>query len=179
VTEHVNLVIRANMLIDGLGGTQVSQGLVAIAGYKIVYVGTASHAPMFPPDAQVLDLPDACLMPGLMDMHSHPTFYWEEPDLATYTDDIEGVTSYPPAMITLLAVSNLHKALMFGVTILRDTGSVDDIMFNIRRGVKKGPVPSPRLYISGRLIIPIGGHCRNLMGLTSSRWSPWFSSRRA
>ncbi|MBM3124560.1 MAG: amidohydrolase family protein [Chloroflexi bacterium] len=172
MTEHVNLILRAKTLIDGLGGAPISQGLVAIANDKIVYAGAAAHAPVFPPEAQTLDLSDACLLPGLIDMHSHPTFYWEEPDLATYTDDADGVSAYPPAMITLLAASNLRKALLSGVTTLRDTGSVNDIMFDVKRGAQKGLIPAPRLFVSGRLIIPTGGHCHNLAGLTNQADGP-------
>ena len=43
----VNLIIRAKMLIDGLGGAPVSQGLVTIAGDRIVYAGSAALAPEF------------------------------------------------------------------------------------------------------------------------------------
>ena len=106
-------------------------------------------------------------------MHAHPTFYWEEPDLATYTDDVDGVTTYSPAMIALLAASNLQKALMSGVTTLRDTGSVNEIMYDVRRGVKKGLIPGPRLFISGRLIIPTGGHVHNLPGLANQADGPY------
>jgi N-acyl-D-aspartate/D-glutamate deacylase len=47
MAEQVNLVIRAKMMIDGLGGPPVTQGLVAIAGNKIVYVGATANAPEF------------------------------------------------------------------------------------------------------------------------------------
>lgn len=169
----VNLILRAPLLIDGLGGPPVCQGLVAIAGDRIVYAGKAEHAPAFPPEAQVLELPDAALLPGLIDMHAHPTFYWEEPDLANYTDDTDAVMEYSPAMITLLAASNLKKALMSGVTTLRDTGSVDEIMFDVKRGVRKGLIPSPRLFVAGRLIIPTGGHVHNLRGLARQADGPY------
>lgn len=174
----INLIIRAKMLIDGLGGAPVSQGLLAVAGEKIAYAGTAANAPAFPPNAQILDLPEACLLPGLIDMHSHPTFYWEEPDSSTYTEDADGTLIYSPAAIALLAAGNLRKALMAGVTTLRDTGSINDIMYDVRRGVKKGYIPSPKLYICGRLIIPTGGHCHNLSGLTNQADGP-YGFRRA
>jgi hypothetical protein len=47
MAEQVNLVIRAKMMIDGLGGPPITQGLVAIAGNKIVYVGATANAPEF------------------------------------------------------------------------------------------------------------------------------------
>ena len=71
---NVNLVIRGKMLIDGRGGAPVFNGLVAIAGKKVVYAGKAEEAPPFDPQVKMLDLPEACLLPGLIDMHVHPTY---------------------------------------------------------------------------------------------------------
>jgi imidazolonepropionase-like amidohydrolase len=168
----VNLIIRAKMLIDGLGGAPVSQGLVALAGDKIIYAGAAADAPQFP-GAQLLDLPEACLLPGLIDMHVHPTYFWEEPDSATYTYEPEGALVYSPVMIAMLAAGNLNKALMSGVTTARDTGSINDIMFDVKRAVQKGFVPGPKLYLSGRLIVPTGGHVHYLPGLANQADGPY------
>lgn len=173
MAEQVNLILRAKQLIDGLGGAPVSQGLVAIAGDKIVYAGAAAKAPGFSPDVQVLDLPDACLMPGLIDMHIHPTFFWEEPDSATYTYEPEGALVYSPVMIAMLAADNLKKALISGVTTARDTGSINDIMIDVKRAVQKGFVPGPKLYLSGRLIVPTGGHVHYLPGLANQADGPY------
>ncbi len=106
-------------------------------------------------------------------MHSHPTFYWEELDVATYTDDYDGAISYTPAAIAMLAAGSLRKVPMSGVTTLRDTGSVDDIMYEVRRAARKGHIPILRLYICGRFIISRGGHCHNLAGLSDQADSPW------
>ena len=166
MTEQAELVIRAKMLIDGLGGQPVSRGMVAIAGEKIIHAGTAANAPEFP-DAQVLDLPEACLLPGLIDMHVHPTYFWEEKDSAAYTYEPEGALVYSPVMIALLAADNLRKALMSGVTTARDTGSINEIMFDVKRAVQKGYVPGPKLYLAGRLVVPTGGHVHYLPGLAN------------
>ena len=169
---NVNLIIRAPLLIDGLGGPPVSQGLVAVTGDKIVYAGTAADAPEFP-GAQLLDLPEACLLPGLIDMHVHPTYFWEEPDSAPYTYEPEGALVYSPVMIAMLAAGNLYKALMSGVTTARDTGSINNIMFDVKRAVQKGLVPGPKLYLSGRLIVPTGGHVHYLPGLANQTDGPY------
>jgi len=166
VEINANLIIRAKMLIDGLGGEPFSPGLVAISGKKIVFAGSAIDAPQFP-GAQVLELPKACLMPGLIDMHVHPTYYWEEPDSNTYTYEPEGALVYSPVMIGLLAANNLQAALVSGVTTARDTGSINDIMFDVRRAVQKGLIPGPKLYVCGRLIVPTGGHVHYLPGLAN------------
>ena len=173
MAEQVNLIVRAQMLIDGLGEPAVQQGLVAIAGDKIVYAGRAAHAPVFPPNAQVLDLPQACLMPGLIDMHAHPSYYWDQSDNATYTYEPEGALVYSPVMIAIMATNKIRQALMTGITTIRDTGAVNDIMFEVRKGVRKGLIPGPRLYLSGRLITPTGGHVHYLAGLTNQADGPY------
>lgn len=172
MAEHVNLIIRAKMLIDGLGGPPVSRGLLAVAENKIVYAGTALDAPEFP-GAQLLDLSEACLLPGLIDMHVHPTYFWEEPDSATYTYEPEGALVYSPVMIAMLAAGNLNQALMSGVTTARDTGSINDLMFDVKRAVQKGLVPGPKLYLAGRLIVPTGGHVHYLPGLANQTDGPY------
>ncbi len=173
MTEQVTLIIRAKMLIDGLGSPPVAQGLVAIAGNKIIYAGKAAFAPELPPNAQTIDLPDACLLPGLIDMHAHPSYYWDQTDLATYTYEPEGATVYSPLTIAMLATNKIRQALMTGITTIRDTGSVNDIMFEVRKAVRNGLIPGPRLYLSGRLITPTGGHVHYLPGLTNQVDSPY------
>jgi imidazolonepropionase-like amidohydrolase len=174
---NANLVIRGKILIDGCGGPPVSPGLVAVAGRRIVYAGSAMEAPPFP-GAQAVDLPEACLLPGLIDMHVHPTYYWEEPDSATYTYEPEGSLVYSPVMIALLAVGKLREALAAGVTTARDTGAVDGIMFDVKRAVQKGLVSGPKLYLAGRLVVPTGGHVHYLPGLANEADGP-YGFRRA
>jgi imidazolonepropionase-like amidohydrolase len=159
--DNVNLVIQARMLIDGSGSEPVSQALVAIAGEKIVYAGPEEEAPRFP-EARVIDLPQGCLLPGLIDAHVHPTYYWEEPDSAAYTYDPEQSLVYSKIAIAFLAAANLRQALRSGVTTARDTGAVNGIMPDVQRAIRKGQIPGPKVYIAGRLVTPTGGHCHFL-----------------
>ncbi len=174
---EVSLVIRGRMLIDGTGAPSDSPGLVAVAGGKIAYAGPPDAAPEFP-GAQAIDLPDATLLPGLIDMHVHPTYYWEEPDSATYTYDPEGALVYSPVTIALVAARNLREALLAGVTTARDTGAVDGIMFDVKRAIQRGHIPGPRLYVAGRLVVPSGGHVHDLPGLANQADGP-YGFRRA
>ncbi len=173
MVEQVNLIIRAKMLIDGLGAPALQRGVVAIAGDKIVYVGKAAQAPEFNPHAQMIDLPNACLLPGLIDMHAHPSYYWDQPDNATYTYEAEGALVYSPLTIAMMATNKIRQALMTGITTLRDTGSVNDIMFEVRTAVRKGLIPGPRMFLCGKLITPTGGHVHYLGGLTNQADSPF------
>ena len=121
----------------------------------------------------MLDLPEACLLPGLIDMHVHPTYYWEEPDAGKYTYDPERTMVYSAASIALLAASRLTKALMTGVTSARDTGSAGDIMFDVKRAAQKKAFLSPKLAVSGRLIVPTGGHCHYLPNFSNEADGPY------
>ena len=175
--ENVNLIVRAKMLIDGTGAEPVSPGLVAVAGRRIVYAGPAAAAPDFP-GARVIELPEATLLPGLIDMHVHPTFYWEESDLAPYSRDFVHAHSYSQVDIALLAAGNLRSALMAGVTIVRDTATVDNIIFGVQRAIRKGTVLGPRVYAAGRLVTATAGHCHFFPGLSNQADGP-YDFRRA
>jgi len=59
--SNATLVIRGKMLIDGLGTPPARPGLVAISGKRIVYAGKPEAAPPAP-EAQIIDLPEACLL---------------------------------------------------------------------------------------------------------------------
>jgi imidazolonepropionase-like amidohydrolase len=111
--ESINLVISCKNLVDDTGAEPVSSGLVAIAGKRISYAGSVGEAPEFP-NALVIDLPEATLLPGLIDMHTHPSYYWEEPDSGTYTYSPENLKVYTPITVALKASNYLHKALIVG-----------------------------------------------------------------
>jgi imidazolonepropionase-like amidohydrolase len=169
--DKVNLVLRAQMLVDGSGSEPVSPALVAIADRWIVYAGPAREAPQFP-TARCLDLPGACLLPGMIDMHVHPTYYWEEPDSAAYTYDPEQSLVYSQVAIALLAAANLRQALMSGVTTARDTGAVGGIMPDLQRAIRKGQVLGPKVYAAGRLVTPTAGHCHFLPNFSNQADGP-------
>ncbi len=158
---QVNLVVRGKTPIDGTGAEPISPGVVAINGKNIIYAGPADRAPEYP-NAQVIDLPEATLMPGLIDMHVHPSYYWEEPDSGTYTDTSDNLKVYNPVTAALKASNYLYKTLMSGVTTARDTGGLLGVMPEVRWAIQNGWIPGPKVYIACRMITPTGGHCHFL-----------------
>jgi imidazolonepropionase-like amidohydrolase len=167
-------------MIDGLGGALVSPAVVAIAGSKIIFAGREEDALDYP-GAKVISLEEECLLPGLIDMHAHPTYYWEESDLAPITLPPGGGEKqliYSPVMIGLRAAKNLYEVLMAGITTIRDVASVSDIMFDVKRAIQKGLIPGPKCYVAGRLIVPTGGHCHYLPGFSNQADGP-YGYRRA
>jgi imidazolonepropionase-like amidohydrolase len=103
-------------------------------------------------NAAVYDLGDVSLLPGLVDVHSHM-------HCSATPDAYELVTTEPLDQLLLRASTNIRKALLSGVTTLRDVGSRNDVAFPIRNAVRAGLIPGPRLLLAGTPITTTAGHC--------------------
>ncbi|MXY74278.1 MAG: amidohydrolase family protein [Acidimicrobiia bacterium] len=146
-------VIRAKVLLDGTGAPPVPNAVVVVEGSRILAAGPeeAVAAPRGP-DVRELDYPDAYLLPGLIDAHTHLMFGAGE---ATYEEVIERDTD---EIMLLRAARNAHIHLNVGVTTLRDCGARNQVTFDLRRGVDQGLSLAPRLLLSGRPVTVTGGH---------------------
>jgi imidazolonepropionase-like amidohydrolase len=106
-----------------------------------------------PGAANVIDLGDATLLPGLADMHTHLTFYTSDngyDSLAvSYTDE------------AVRGVVNARKTLMAGFTAARNLGAGGYSDVSLRDAINSGRVPGPRLQVSGPALGITGGHCDN------------------
>src|SRR4029077_5452737 len=115
----------------------------------IAVVGQAvPHAP----GAQVIELGDTTLLPGLIDAHVHLFLHPGAEDLQTVRESVPQRT----IMATLAALDDL----MAGFTAERDmgtegAGSADTA---VRNAIDEGRIPGPRLRISGNAINILGGH---------------------
>jgi len=142
-------VLHAARLLDVAAGRTVSPGEVLVEGEKIVEAGTSvTH----PAGAQVIDLGDTTLMPGLIDAHVHLFLHPGAEDLQTVEESVPERT--------ILATLAAKADLMAGFTAERDmgtegAGSADTA---VRNAINAGEIPGPRLMISGNAISILGGH---------------------
>src|ERR1019366_6774960 len=67
-------VLKAAHMFDGIGDHVVSPGLIVVTNGKITAVGAKAA---FPAGAEIIDLGDATLLPGLIDAHTHLTYPYE------------------------------------------------------------------------------------------------------
>jgi imidazolonepropionase-like amidohydrolase len=147
------VVLRAARLIDGTGAPPVANGVVVVAGDRIVAVGREG-AVSVPAGARRIDLGDATLLPGLIDAHTHiigrPLGDPGADDAAVRDFDSFGA---------ILGVANAHKTLMSGFTTIRNVGSgnFDDVA--LRKAINEGYVPGPRMQTGGHSLGITGGHC--------------------
>jgi imidazolonepropionase-like amidohydrolase len=122
---------------------------VLIEGERIA---RAAETVPHPPGAEILDLGETTLMPGLIDAHVHLFLHPGAEDLQTFKESVP--------QRTILAVLAAHDDLMAGFTAERDmgtegAGSADTA---VREAINAGLVPGPRLRISGNAVSILGGH---------------------
>ena len=78
-----DIIVRARTLIDGTHGEALRNAEIVIRGNRILEVRTAGTGT--PPGAQVIDLGDATVLPGLIDCHTHIFLQGEVPAAAATT----------------------------------------------------------------------------------------------
>jgi len=143
------IVLRAARLLDIESGKMLKPGEVLVSGERIVEVGaTVTH----PPAAEIVDLGDRTLLPGLIDAHVHLFLHPGAEDLQTVEESVP--------QRTILALLAAKADLMAGFTAERDmgtegAGSADTA---VRNAIDRGLVPGPRLRISGNAVDILGGH---------------------
>lgn len=145
-------VLKAARLFDGKSDSLVTPGLVVVTGGKIVAVGSSAAIPA---SAEIVDLGDATLLPGLIDAHTHLTF--------PYTDDynrrqVENLRKTVPEK-ALDASVNARVTLLAGITTVRDVGSSDFLDVGLRNAIASGDVPGPRMLVTVHALGSTGGHC--------------------
>ena len=143
------LVLRAARLLEIESGRMVSPAEVAVQGGRIVEVGSAVKQPA---GAQVIDLGNCTLLPGLIDAHVHLFLHPGAEDLQTVQESVP--------QRTVGALLAARDDLMAGFTAERDmgtegAGSADTA---VRNAIDQGLFPGPRLRISGNAVDITGGH---------------------
>ena len=137
------VALRFGSLVDGTGRT-IRDAVVVVDGERIVSVGTGLRA--IPRGARVTDLRRYTAIPGLIDAHTHMTYYW---DRRPGTNPWQQHGARNPAVSVFLAQENALRTLETGVTTVRDLGSRDFTDVAMRDLIARGAFPGPRMFVSG------------------------------
>jgi imidazolonepropionase-like amidohydrolase len=143
------VVLRAGRMLDVKSGKTLTGQTIVIQGDKIATVGAAAQVPA---DATVIDLPNATILPGLIDAHTHITF---TPNFGYSRLGI----SVPREALT--GARNAKVTLEAGFTTIRNVGASGYSDVALRDAVNAGDVPGPRMLVSGPALSITGGHCDN------------------
>jgi imidazolonepropionase-like amidohydrolase len=133
-------VLRAGTLLDGRGGI-LRDARIVVEGVRIVEVtgGAGRSAP--PPGARVYDLSRLTVLPGLIDLHVHPSWYFTPAGRLHTNNDGDSA-----AHGTLAAAGNAYATLLAGFTTVQSPGSREDK--ELRDAIARGEIAGPRLLTS-------------------------------
>jgi imidazolonepropionase-like amidohydrolase len=142
------VVVKAARLVDGRGGAPLAPAMVRVDGDRIAEVGSRLAIPA---GARVIDLGEATLLPGLIDLHTHLTdkfgVHWEQ-----------ALVSTTPGQAALWGAANARETLRAGFTTCRDMGPTwPYVDVDLRRVIEEGGVPGPRLLVAGNYVSSTGG----------------------
>ena len=148
------IIIHAGSLLNGTSKKAVSKRSIIVENGKIVDVvrGYKKGGEM----DTVIDLKDATVMPGWIDMHVHLS---GESNPLSYGEDFY----MNPEDVAYRAIPWVEKTLMTGFTTVRDAGG--EIMLSTRNAIDKGDIKGPRIYSAGRSLGTTGGHADPTSGL--------------
>jgi imidazolonepropionase-like amidohydrolase len=144
------LLIRPARVFDG---TAAHTGWsVLVEGDRIAAAGPAVNAPA---GVRTIDLPNATLLPGMIEGHSHLFLH---PYNETLWDD--QVLHEPLALRTARAVVQAERTLDAGFTTERDLGTEGAGFADVglRQAIDKGIVPGPRLLVATKAIVARGAY---------------------
>jgi len=144
------VIVHAGKLLDVRSGKTLTDQAIVIEAGKIVSVGAMSQANRSSSD-RVIDLPNATVLPGLTDAHTHLTGNPE--DVGPQALSI----SVPRS--TLTGARNARITLEAGFTTVRNVGADGYSDVALRDAINAGDVPGPRMLVSGPPLGITGGHC--------------------
>ncbi|MGO9086959.1 MAG: amidohydrolase family protein [Candidatus Sulfotelmatobacter sp.] len=148
-----HVVVHAGHLLDVKSGKVLADQMLVIEDGKIVSTGAAGETKV-PADAVRIELPNATVLPGLIDAHTHltmdPKFGYDRLAISVPREALIGAKN---ARVTLLA----------GFTTVRNVHADGYSDVALRDAINAGDVPGPRMLVSGPALGITGGHCDNNM----------------
>lgn len=151
-TPH-HVAVHAGHMLDVKSGKMLADQMLVIEDGKIISA-SGTGAAKIPDDALRIELPNATVLPGLIDAHTHltmePRFGYERLAISVPRE-------------TLVGAKNARVTLQAGFTTVRNVGARDFTDVALRDAINAGDVPGPRLLVSGPPLSITGGHCDNNM----------------
>ena len=145
------IVIRAGHLIDGKSDKAIDNAMILIEGQTIVSVSSGTEVPG---GAEVIDLSQYTVLPGLMDAHTHVLL---NGDITAEDYDVQLLKESIPYR-AILGARNARIALEHGFTTIRDL-ETEGAMYadvDVKQAIVNGEVPGPRMQVATRAMTPTG-----------------------
>jgi imidazolonepropionase-like amidohydrolase len=155
-----NTYVLCGKLIDTESGKINEKKTVVVKGNKIIDV---MDGYIMPRGANLIDLRDKVVMPGLIDMHVHLEMEYDNKTRIKKYILNEADVAYNSVKFAELTLKN-------GFTTVRDLGG-SGVNISLRNAINAGDIPGPRVFTAGKSLATTGGHAdptngssRNLIG---------------
>ncbi len=143
-------IIHAGKLLAVPGDAPLKEQTVVVSDGRISAVLDGYRDASEYEGAEVIDLRDSFVMPGLMDMHVHL-----QGELSPQNDS--RALRWSGELVQMFGYHNAMKTLMAGFTTLRDAGSSVQQTYAVRDAINQGWIDGPRIIAAGSVGIT-GGH---------------------
>ena len=134
--------LRFGKLIDGKGKVWTNVAVI-VENDRIRHVEPDAWPPS---GAEVTDLRLYTGVPGIIDAHTHMTYYWDQ---AAGTTPWAQLRDRQSSVTVFLAQENARKTLETGVTTVRDLGSGEYADIAMRDLINRGAMMGPRMFVAG------------------------------
>ena len=152
-SNGIPTIIKVGKLADGVSGDVKERMAVKVSGGGVEWVARQSDLSQSGDmEGIALDFPDATLMPGLIDCHTHTNM----PGTGLTVDEVH---EDGDDIHLMEAVKSARMALESGVTTMRDNGGWNKVVFSLMEGIRRDIVPGPRIVACGNPVTVTGGHC--------------------
>ncbi len=148
--SSATVYVKAGHLFDATSDSVRDNLVLVVEGDRIAKIASVDEV-IIPSGAQVVDLSNSWVLPGLIDCHTHLSFR------ADQYDPINQV-KLSPFDLGFYAVVNAQRTLLAGFTSVRDVGSPPFLAVDLRRTIDEGFIPGPRIVASGPPLSITGGH---------------------
>lgn len=147
-TATAETIIHAGRLIDVASESMLSEQSIIIEGDRVLRVESGY---LQAPNATIIDLTDATVMPGWLDMHVHiASEQGPNRQIEAFTTD--------PADHAYRSVAYAERTLLAGFTTIRDLGTRSGLAQSLRDAIAQGWVTGPRIFTAGKGLSSSGGH---------------------
>ncbi|HXF94807.1 MAG TPA: amidohydrolase family protein [Gemmatimonadales bacterium] len=142
--QQPTLALVGGRILDGYGGPPLDDGVILIAGERIVAVGPRGAVEV-PAGVSVISTEGMSVLPGLMDLHVHLM-------ILGHADYEHWDTTYQARFRREIMPAAAKQLLLAGVTTARDLGAPLEDILEVKRRIERGEIPGPRLFVSGPFI---------------------------
>lgn len=144
------IVLKGKQVINGNASEPIPEGVVVIQGKMIKEVGSKKEV-LFPQDAEIIDLGNCTLLPGLIDCHLHLSAN----NALTFNNYRVAMFEVTPELLGYYSLLHAQMCFEMGFTTLRNLGWITYAGHDtaqavaLRDAIRLGIVPGPRILVAG------------------------------